>query len=117
AEKVDFPAAVAAVQTAFGKQCVPFNLPDAVGPSFKGVLSVLDPAAKAPPTCPMDPAAVRSQLVDAVVESDESLTEKFLTEGEVSPQELEAAIPKAIAAGTLVPIFCTSAKKDVGVKE
>jgi elongation factor G len=117
AEKVDLPAVLAAIQSTFGKQCVPFNLPDAVGPTFKGVLSVLDPAAKTPPSCPLDPAAVRSQLVDAVVESDESLTEKFLTEGEVSPQELEAAIPKAIAAGTLVPIFCTSAKKDVGVKE
>ncbi len=117
AEKVDFPAIVAAIQQTFGKQCIPFNLPDAVGPNFKGVLSVLDPPAQVPATCPMDPAAVRSQLVDAVVEADESLTEKFLTEGEVSPQELEAAIPKAIAAGTLVPIFCTSAKKDVGVNE
>jgi elongation factor G len=117
AEKVDFPAIVAAIQQTFGKQCIPFKLPDAVGPNFKGVISVLDPPAQVPATCPMDPAAVRSQLVDAVVEADESLTEKFLTEGEVSPQELEAAIPKAIAAGTLVPIFCTSAKKDVGVKE
>jgi elongation factor G len=117
ADKVDLPAVVNAIQQTFGKQCVPFNVPDAVGPDFKSVLSVLDPPDKPPSSCPIDPSAVRGQLIDAVVEADESLTEKFLTEGEVSPQELEDAIPKAIAAGTLVPIFFTSAKKDVGVKE
>jgi elongation factor G len=56
-------------------------------------------------------------LIDAVVECDEALTEKYLTEGSVSVAELEADITRALDAGTLIPIFCTSAKKDVGVKE
>ena len=34
-----------------------------------------------------------------------------------SDDELDAALPKAIAAGTVIPIFCTSAKKDIGVAE
>lgn len=117
AEKVDLPAVVAAVQETFGKQCIPFNVPNASGPGFKAVLCALETNDKVPAGAPIDPNAVRGQLIDAVVEADESLTEKFLEQGEVSPQELEAAIPKAIAAGTLVPIFFTSAKQDVGVKE
>ncbi len=117
AEKVDLPGVVAAIQETFGKQCVPFNVPDAAGPGFKAVLCALDPVDKIPAGAPIDPNVVRGQLIDAVVEADESLTEKFLEQGEVSPQELEAALPKAIAAGTLVPIFFTSAKADVGVKE
>lgn len=105
-EKIDFPAVVEAIREAFGKQCVPFNVPDATGAKFAKVQCVLE-----------GDGPYRSQLVDAVVEADESLTERFLTEGDVSPFELEAAIPAALAAGTLVPIFCTSAKKDIGVRE
>ena len=114
---VDFPAVIAAVREAFGPQCVPFNLPDATGPKFSKVLSVLDPPSDVPAGCPVNPATVRAQLVDAVVEADEALMEKYLTDGTVSHQELEAAIPKAIAAGTLIPIFCTSAKTDTGVRD
>ena len=65
----------------------------------------------------MDAAAARQQLFDAVIEADEALMEKYLTEGTVSVAELEADITLALDAGTLVPIFCTSAKKDKGVKE
>jgi elongation factor G len=117
AEKVDFPGLVTAIQEAFGRQCVPFNVPAGTGDQFTGVICALEPVADVPATCPLDPNAVRSQLIDAVVEADESLTEKFLLEGAVTADELEAAIPKALAAGTLIPIFCTSATKDVGVKE
>src|SRR5205085_67695 len=79
------------------------------------VVSVLNPPASAPAGCPVDLVAARSQLVDAVVESDDALMEKYLMEGSVSAEELTAALPKALAAGTVIPIFCTSAKKDVGV--
>lgn len=115
-EKADFPATVAAIREAFGRQCVPFNVPDATGAAFSAVLCALDP----PPVghhCPLPPEDVRAQLIDAVIEADESLTEKFLTDGDVSAEELQAAIPAALAAGTLVPIFCTSATKDIGVRE
>src|SRR5262249_13318896 len=70
-----------------------------------------------PAGCLLDVAAARSRLVDAVVESDDALMEKYLMEGSVSADELKAALPKALAAGTVVPIFCTSAKKDQGVAE
>ena len=43
------------------------------------------------------------QLIDAVVECDEALTEKYLTEGTVSVAELEADITRALDAGTLDP--------------
>jgi elongation factor G len=118
AEKtIPLPDLVSAIQASFGKNCVLFNVPDAVGPDFKGVICLLDPPAKMPGTCPVDAAAARQQLIDAVVEADEALMEKYLTDGNVSVTELEADITKALDAGTLIPIFCTSAKKDRGVKE
>jgi elongation factor G len=117
AEKIDFPALVSSIQASFGKNCVLFNVPDAVGPDFKRVICLLDPPKDVPAKCPVDAAAMRTQLIDAVVECDEALTEKYLTEGEVSVAELEGDLTRALDAGTLIPIFCTSAKKDTGVKE
>jgi elongation factor G len=117
AEKVDLEAIVEQIRASLGKACVLFNVPDKVGPDFGQVYCLLDPATKIPPTCPIDVDAARSQLIEAVVESDETLLEKYLSEGTVSVAELEADITRAMDAGTLVPIFCSSAKKDKGVKE
>ena len=39
---------------------------------------------KTPAGCPVDPQAVRTQLVDAIVECDEAMMEKYLTEGDLS---------------------------------
>jgi len=117
AENVKFLDVYSAVRETFGKACVLFNAPLDPGPNCSGVVSVLSPPASAPAKCPVDLAAARSQLVDAVVEADEALMEKFFSEGDVSADELTAAIPKALAAGTVVPVFCASGKKGIGVAE
>jgi elongation factor G len=118
-DNVKFLDLLKVVQDTFGKACVLFNAPINPGPGFSGVVSALNPPDKAPAGCPVDLAAARSKLVDCVVEADEALMEKYLMEGTVTPDELSAAIPKALAAGTVVPIFCTSAKKDkdIGIQE
>jgi elongation factor G len=117
ADNVHFPELIAAIQDTFGKKCVLFNVPDGLGPNFKSVISVLNPPESAPKGSPVDPKAVRSQLVDAIVECDEAMMEKYLTEGDLSVDELEEAVAKAVDAGTVIPIFCTAAKKEVGVDE
>jgi elongation factor G len=93
------------------------NAPNGLGAQFTGVIGVLNPPAASPASCPVDLAAARSKLVDAIVESDDALMEKYLGEGDVSADELNAALPRALAAGTVIPIFCTSAKKDIGTAE
>jgi elongation factor G len=117
AENVHFPELLTSIQETFGKKCVLFNVPEGLGTSFKGVVSVLDPPEKAPFGCPVDPNAVRSQLVDAIVECDEAMMERYLTEGTLSVAELEEAVAKAVEAGTVVPIFCTSGRKEIGVEQ
>src|SRR5690348_10953666 len=73
AEKtLDFNELVGAIQATFGKNCVLFNVPDAIGPGFSKVFCLLDPPADIPKTCPVDVSAARQQLIDAVVESDEA---------------------------------------------
>ncbi|MGE3809056.1 MAG: GTP-binding protein, partial [Gemmataceae bacterium] len=116
-ENIDFDALVKNLTDSFGKACALFNAPVGLGGNFSSVVSVLKPPDKQPDGCLVDVNAIRSNLVDAIVESDDALMEKYLTDGAVSAEELSAAIPKALAAGTVVPIFCTSAKKDIGVAE
>jgi elongation factor G len=117
AENIDLPDLVENIRAAFGKNCVLFNVPDRVGPGMREVSCLLDPRVILSPSCPVDVPAARSQLIEAIVEADEALLEKYLSEGKVTLAELEADITRALAAGTLVPIFCVSAKKDKGVKE
>ncbi len=115
ADNIKFPELLKIVQDTFGKKCVLFNAPINPGPKLSGVVSILTPPASLPAGCPVDVAAARSQLLDAIVEADEALMEKYLMEGDVSAEDLSAALPKALAAGTVVPIFCTAAKKDIGI--
>jgi elongation factor G len=117
ADNIRFDELVSAIQGTFGKRCVFFNAPNGLGEKFSSVISILHPPATAPAGCPVDLADARSKLIDAVVESDDALMEKYLLEGAVLPEELTAALPRALAAGTVIPILCTSAKKDIGVAE
>jgi elongation factor G len=117
AENIRFEELLGAINTTFGKGCVLFNAPIGQGAQFSGVVSILNPPAKAPAGCPVDLTAARSKLVDAIVECDDALMEKYLMEGSVTAEELGAVIPKALAAGTVIPIFCTSVKKDIGITE
>lgn len=118
-DNVHLPELLQTLRETFGKGCVLLDAPDGVGPAFGSMISVIAPPAKAPAGLPVDLAKERSLLVDAVVESDEALMEKYLTEGEISSDELTAAIPKAVAAGTVIPILCAATKKDkdLGVVE
>jgi elongation factor G len=117
ADNIRFDDLIRHLQESFGKGCALFNAPNALGAQFTGVVSVLELPANPPAGCPVDLTAARSKLVDALVESDDALMEKYLGEGEVSADELKRVIPKALAAGTVIPIFCTSARKNIGVAE
>ncbi|MBI1918408.1 MAG: elongation factor G [Planctomycetes bacterium] len=115
ADNIDFEGLVDSLRNTFGKSCVLFNAPNGVGAKFTSVIGLLNPPPG--PSAPIDLNAARSQLIDAVVEADEELLMKYLDEGSVSAEELASALPKAIATGSCIPIFCTSVKKDIGIAE
>jgi elongation factor G len=109
-ENADFNKQVAAIQAAFGANCVPVTLPLPGG----GVLDVL--AAK---DTPGDLAAtaeeLKGKLVELAAETDDTLIEKFLSGGDLSPDEIANGLRSAVAGGGLVPIFACMPLKDVGL--
>jgi elongation factor G len=116
AENIDLPGLVAAIKETFGNGCVPLNVPLGLGDGVKGVVSTLNPPAKADAAA-LDVQQIHESLVESIIEVDEKMMERYFEGDMPSPQELSKLMVDAIAAGTLTPIVFVSAKKDVGVKE
>ncbi|MFL5330857.1 MAG: elongation factor G [Gemmataceae bacterium] len=112
-DNVNFQALVDNIRLSLGKNCVLLNAPTGTGPAFKGVADIL----KATDGAVVDLAKARTELLDAVAESDDALMEKYLSEGDLTNDEIIAALPNAVAEGHVVPMFCAAAKKDLGVSE
>jgi elongation factor G len=61
-------------------------------------------------------AEYRKQLVEAIAETNDELLERYLTEEELSEEELKSALRKATIAMELIPVLCGSAFKSKGVQ-
>jgi len=116
-ENIRFPDLIQSIQETFGKKCVLMNVPNGLGTGFTAVISTLHVPDTAPPGMPIQPADVTQSLMDAIVDADEALMERYLEGAEFSDEEIAHGIEHAIAVGTLIPIFCLSAKTGVGVAE
>ena len=116
-DNIEFEELIESIRLLFGPQCVPLNVPTGLGADFSGVISTLTVPADIPADILMDPTELNQQVMDAIVESDEALMERFLEGEELELGEVAVGLSKAIAAGAMVPIFCVSAKTGVGVPE
>ena len=112
AENVDLPGVLAAVQDAFGKECLPINLPAEGG--RRVVDCFFNPSGDADFS---SVAEAHRALVDQVVEVDEDLMSLYLEQGEIAPGQLHAPFEKALREGHLVPVCFTSARTGAGVAE
>jgi elongation factor G len=112
AENVNVPAVLETVRTAFGKECLPINLPADGGKRV--VDCFFNPAGEADFSSVAD---AHRALVDQVVEVDEELMSLYLEQGEVEPAQLHAPFEKALREGHLVPVCFVSARTGAGVGE
>jgi elongation factor G len=59
---------------------------------------------------------LRHELIEAAVEHDEELLQKYLEGEELTDNEIRRAIRKATLANKLIPVFCGAAFKNKGVQ-
>ncbi|MBF0171630.1 MAG: elongation factor G, partial [Nitrospinae bacterium] len=59
---------------------------------------------------------LREILVEAAVENDDVVMEKYLETGEITEAELKGAIRKGVIHLKMIPVFCGSAFKNKGVQ-
>ncbi len=125
-ERANFQEVLSDIQETLDRTAVPVMLPIGKEQDFKGVVNILHKKAylfedgKMTETdIPADMADAVEEayesIVEVVAESDEELTDKYLEEGELSPEEVSLAFPKAVKEGVLSPILVVSAKRLVGI--
>ena len=58
----------------------------------------------------------REKMIEKISETDDTLTEKYLSGEEISEEELKAALRRAVIAVKLVPVFTGTALRNKGVQ-
>jgi elongation factor G len=112
AENADPEGVLSAIQTTFGKECLPINLPADGGKHV--VDCFFNPSGESDFS---SVAAAHAALVDQVVEVDEALMSVYLEQGEVAPDQLHAPFEQALRDGHLIPVCFVSARTGAGVGE
>ncbi|WP_435531261.1 elongation factor G [Ramlibacter albus] len=115
AQGVNLEKLVQDIQSAFGKECLPVNLPSQKGERVIDCFYHLTDDGPPPDFSSVE--AAHRALVEQVVEVDAEFTERYLNEGDVDPKELHAPLEQAMREGHLVPICFVSARTGAGVAE
>lgn len=119
---------LAALQERFGARLGAVTLPWGVGDDFRGVIDLIRMRARhlddkgKPVSCDIpaemadDAEEARAHLCELVVEADDELMLKYLEgDGQLTQDELEGLLAKAIAERIFVPVFVGSCTREEGV--
>jgi elongation factor G len=105
---------LADVREAFGRECLPLNLPADGG---RAVVDCFFAPGSAKPDF-SSVGAAHTEIIDQVVEVDEKLMALYLEQGEeLTPEQLHDPFEQALREGHLVPVCFVSAETGAGVKE
>ncbi len=105
----------------------PLQMPMGEGASFKGIVDLLRNKAyiysqgkveesDTPNEIREEAESLREKLIESIAESDNTLLEKYLESGGLSAEEIKGGLKKAVASGSIIPLLCGSALKDMGTE-
>ena len=119
---------VAMCQRDLGIMPLPMSLPSGSGGQLEGVLDLLQQRVIASrteiPTVQQQPIPEHAMTVmgdarkciqEAAAERDDRLLEQYLAAGELTQKDLIEGLHLGVQAGTLVPLYCGSAIKNIGI--
>ena len=127
----DFDRCLSMIRDRLTKKAYPIQLPVGSGEMFTGHIDVLrrvevifdeETLGKTFTEMPVPEAyrerveAARHEVIEAAVEHDEALLEKYLGGAELSFDEIQQAIRKATTSGSIVPVLCGASFKNKGVQ-
>ena len=128
-EKADWDTVQASLKEAFGNKPVIVQFPVNPGPSFDGFVDVLKMKyyhfkdengtredLEIPENLKDEAEILRQTLIETAAEYDDTLMEKFFEAGSLTEDEIRKGLGVGIREGKVLPVFCLSAKKDIGVK-
>ncbi len=126
-EKADFENTLEQAVSRFGNKVVPIQYPINQGTGFNSIVDALrmvvyefppdggKPIKKDIPESEKEKALdLHNKLVEAAAENDEELMTRFFEQGTLSEEDLAYGLRMAIAHQSIFPVFCASAKNNMG---
>ena len=128
-EKADWDNVQASIKESIGAKAINIQFPANPGIAFDGIVDVLTmkyyhfkdangacEELDIPANLADQAELARQELIEKAAEYDDALMEKFFEEGTLSQEDIQKGLSIGVKAGDLHPVFCISAKKDIGVK-
>jgi len=125
-DNADFFSTLKGIQAKLSPKCLPLQLPIGSQSDFQGIIDLVamkayigaaSQEAEIPSTLREQAEASREKLVEAAVEVDDELINKYLGGEPINNEEIFAAIKKSTIAGKLVPVFAGSALQGIGTQQ
>jgi len=128
-ERADYQQALSDVKEILSKQAVPLQFPIGKEASFSGVVDLLTGKAYTfeddgrtitegdiPADLADEAEEARMELIEGIASADDELLEKYLETEELSDEEINLGLSKGILDGSIVPVLCGSATRNIGVQ-
>ena len=125
-DNADFLSTLKGIQAKLSQKCLPVQLPIGSQKDFQGIIDLVtmkayvgadSQEAEIPSSLREQAEASREKLIEAAVEADDELINKYLEGEAINNEEIFAAIRKSTIAGKLVPVFAGSALKGMGTRQ
>ena len=127
-EKTNFEKTLEMMKERYGGKVALIQYPVNAGPTFDSFVDLIQmklykyPADGGKPEITDIPASeaghaeeLRAELVEKAAENDEALMEVFFEKETLEVDEMRKGISTGILSGGMYPVFCTSARKNMGV--
>ena len=127
-DKANFEKTIESAKQYFGNKIVLVQYPIETGSEFNAVVDLLKmkmykwtseggkPEIVDIPDNEKDKAEkLHEELVEAAAENDEKLMELFFEEGTLNEDQMREGIKSGLISRGIFPVFCISAKKDMGI--
>jgi len=125
-DRADFQMAFDGLSQILGIRPALLYMPIGAKDDFKGLVDVLGNKAlffeadgktkegDIPADLADEVESLREVMVENIAESDEELMEKYLEEGELTPEEIQQGLKAGVKAGEIVPVTCSAALENKG---
>ncbi len=125
-ENANFSTVLTSLKDKFGTSIAPFRVPIKDGGKLLGFVDIVDNKAymisgetdtegEIPSYMESEIEIYRQALIEAAVETDEALMEKYFAGEEINDDELSKAVKSGVKAGEISPVYCGCALTCAGV--
>ena len=111
-ENTTFQETVDEITSRWGRACIPVQTANGTDASFTGVASLALPDEPEGA-----PGGWHERLIEAVAETDDDLTMKYLEGEALTAEELTRGLKAAVASGSVFPILASSSENNAGIPE